>query len=206
LAIRAFKDLPENHMYQQAVVMFCQGAADKEVGSYTSNIRPQNIEEAIDKMRWHQHSHQAIYGSPPRREVKQVSPGAYNCGLDCGETRVCVIGANRGEERSLKKEMGEVLSAQGKEMEEIKSNLAALSAQMAVMMEEFKRSRVSGYRAPSRSPSPRREDKQGCHHCGEMGHFKRECPKYLGSPKGEKRVSFQETKGALSYKGATHEA
>ena len=40
---------------------------------------------------------------------------------------------------SLKKEMGEVLLAQGKEMREIKSNLAALSAQMAVMMEEVKK-------------------------------------------------------------------
>jgi hypothetical protein len=43
---------------------------------------------------------------------------------------------NTGEERSLKKEMGEVLSAQGKEMGEIKSNLAALSARMAVIMED----------------------------------------------------------------------
>jgi hypothetical protein len=40
---------------------------------------------------------------------------------------------------SLKKEMGEVLSAQGKEMGEIKFNLAALSVQMAVMMEEVKK-------------------------------------------------------------------
>ena len=30
LANRAFGDLPENHMYQQEVVRFCQGAADKE--------------------------------------------------------------------------------------------------------------------------------------------------------------------------------
>jgi hypothetical protein len=85
--------------------------------------------------------------------------------------------------------MGEVLSAQGKEMSEIKSNLAAFSNQMAAMMEEVKKNRVSGYRALSRSPSPRRGDKQGCYHCGAMGHFKREYPS-LGSPKGEKRVSF----------------
>ena len=102
--------------------------------------------------------------------------------------------------------MGEVLSAQGKDMGEIKSNRAALSAQMAVMMEGIKKNRVRGYRAPSWSPSPRRRDKQECYHCGEMGHFKRECPKYLGSPKGEKRVSFQENKEALNYKRATREA
>ena len=81
-------------------------------------------------MRCHQHNHQDIYGRPYRREVKQVSPGSYNG----GEARVCVIGANTGEEMSLKKEMGEVLSSQGKEMGEI--NLTTLSTQMSVMMEE----------------------------------------------------------------------
>ena len=93
-------------MYQQAVVRFCKEAADEKAGSYTSNIRSQNIDEPIDKMRWHQHSHQGIYGRPPRKEVKQVSPGAYNVRLDGGEASVCIIGANRGEEMSLKKEMG----------------------------------------------------------------------------------------------------
>jgi hypothetical protein len=78
LATRAFRELPEKHMHQQAMVRFCQGAADKEAGSCAFNIQPKNIEEAIDKLRWHQHSHQAIYGRPPRREVKQVSPGSHN--------------------------------------------------------------------------------------------------------------------------------
>ena len=91
-------------------------------------------------------------------------------------------------------------------MGEIKSNFAALSAQMVVMMEELKKSRSSGYRTPPRSPSPRRDDRQACYHCGEVGHFKRECPKYLGSPRVEKKVSFRDNKGALNYKGATHEA
>ena len=57
--------------------------------------------------------------------------------------------------------MGEVLSAHGKEMSEIKSNLAAVSTQMAAMMEEIKKNRVSGYRTPSRSPSPQKGGQTG---------------------------------------------
>jgi hypothetical protein len=205
LATRAFRDLPEFHMYQQAVVRLCQGAADKEARSYAFNIRPKNIEEAIDKMRWFQHNYQAIFGTTlgrnPRREVKQVSLGPHYG----GKARVCAIGTDRVTDKSLEKKMGEVLSAQGKEMSEIKSNIAALSTQMAAIMEEVKRNRIVRYRAQSRSPPPRKGDKQGCFHCGAMGHFKRECPR-LGSPTGEKRVSFQENKEALNSKGATREA
>jgi hypothetical protein len=47
-------------------------------------------------------------------------------------------------------------------MSEIKSNIAALSTQMAAIMEEVKRNRIYRYRAQSRSPSPRKGDKQGC--------------------------------------------
>jgi hypothetical protein len=89
--------------------------------------------------------------------------------------------------------MGEVLSAQGKEMSEIKSNLAVHSTQKAAMMEEVKKNRIERYRTQSRSPSPRKGDKQGCYHCGVAEHLKRECPS-LGTPKGEKRVSFQDNK------------
>ena len=48
-AIRAFGDLPENHMYQQVVVRFCQGAADKEAGSYASNIRLKTLKRPLTK-------------------------------------------------------------------------------------------------------------------------------------------------------------
>ena len=49
------------------------------------------------------------------KEVKRVSPGSHNG----GEARVCVIGANRVGEMSLKKEMGRCCR-HGKEMREIK--------------------------------------------------------------------------------------
>jgi hypothetical protein len=45
----------------------------------------------------------------------------------------------------LEKKMGEVLSAQGKEMSEIKSTLAALSTEMAAMMEEVKKNRIGQF-------------------------------------------------------------
>jgi hypothetical protein len=57
--------------------------------------------------------------------VKQVSPGPHYG----EETRVCAIEADRVAEKNLeRKKMGEVLSAQGKEMSEIKSNLAAIDS------------------------------------------------------------------------------
>jgi hypothetical protein len=117
---------------------------------------------------------------------------------------VFAIGTDQVADKSLEKKMGEVLSAQGKEMSEIKSNIAALSTQTAAMMEEVKKNRIDRHRAQSRSPFPRNGDKQGCYHCGVMGHFKRECPR-LGSPTGEKRVSFQDNKEALTSNGATRE-
>jgi hypothetical protein len=53
----------------------------------------------------------------------------------------CAIGTDRVTDKSLERKMGEVLSAQGKEMSEIKSNIVALSTQMAAIMEEVKKTR-----------------------------------------------------------------
>ncbi|CAC5385322.1 unnamed protein product [Mytilus coruscus] len=41
-----------------------------------------NIEEAVDKIRWHQHNDQAIYGCAARKEVKSVSPDTRGKGVE----------------------------------------------------------------------------------------------------------------------------
>ena len=188
-------------MYQQVVVRLCQGETDKEAGSYASIIRPKNIEEAIDKMRWYLHNYQAIFGRNPRREVKQVSPGPHYG----GEARVCVIGADRVAEKSLENKMGEVLSAQGKEMSEIKSNLAVLSTQKAAMMEEVKKNRIERYRAQSRSPSPQKGGQTGMLPLWGRGKLQERVPKFGITERGETSV-FSGQSGALNSKGATCEA
>ena len=61
LATKAFMDLPKDHIYTQAWRL-CQGRFDKEAGKHIVMARPKYIEEAIDKIKWYQHSTEAIFG------------------------------------------------------------------------------------------------------------------------------------------------
>jgi len=70
LATQAFTMLLGEHMYHWPVLWLYHGAADKEeAGSYVSSNRPSSIADAVNKMQWHQHTHQNIFGCPIRREV-----------------------------------------------------------------------------------------------------------------------------------------
>lgn len=51
--MKAFRDLPEEHIYSQAVWGFCQGCCDKEAGQNAAMSRPRSMEEAIDKIKWY---------------------------------------------------------------------------------------------------------------------------------------------------------
>lgn len=69
LATKAFCDLPENHAYSQAILRLCQGCCDKEAGQHAAMSRPQTIEEAIDKIKWYQHTKTAIFGKSVRQRT-----------------------------------------------------------------------------------------------------------------------------------------
>ena len=70
--MRAFRELPEDHTYQQAILKLCQGVLNKEAGIYASNMKPRSVEQAIDTIKWHIHSHNTIYGKQNRRDVRLV--------------------------------------------------------------------------------------------------------------------------------------
>lgn len=67
LAIKAFRDLPEEHTYRQAIWKICQGCSDKDAGQHAAMARPTSVEDAIDKLKWFQHTSRAIYGKATRK-------------------------------------------------------------------------------------------------------------------------------------------
>ncbi|VDI42212.1 Hypothetical predicted protein [Mytilus galloprovincialis] len=67
LACKAFRDLPDNYMYTQAIWKICQGCSDKEAGQHGATARPTSVEAAIDQIKWFQHNHTAIFGKPTGR-------------------------------------------------------------------------------------------------------------------------------------------
>ena len=50
---------------------FCQGCLDKEAGHYALTARPTDMEDAVNKVRWFQHTNRVMYGKS-RKEIKEV--------------------------------------------------------------------------------------------------------------------------------------
>ena len=69
----AFRDLPDEYMYRQAILRFCHGCIDKDAGESVANTRPAKMEKAVDQVKWAIHTRSAVYGRTTRREVKQLT-------------------------------------------------------------------------------------------------------------------------------------
>ena len=210
LAHRAFPDLPDSYMYNQAILRFCQGAADRVAGLQALRMRPQTIDAALDQIRWNQH----IIGDPQSKARKEIRSVHYCADefLDAAENEGYLVRqaqVNSGGKRvhfqkspesevaerltrvekrldSLGNQMG-VLSVLAKEVAEIKSVCSSFTKQIQNLSELGKWKESSGpVRGRSGSFSPRSKSPVGdrqfsCYSCGETGHIRARCPN--SSPK-----------------------
>ncbi|XP_071151702.1 uncharacterized protein [Mytilus edulis] len=163
LSTRAFRNLPDDYMYEQAVMRLCQGIENKQLGVQISNLQPQSIEEAIDKIRLFQHNTQAIYGKPNRREVRQVTDGQYG---DHHEAFREYQGPHVRDTMALERAP---VSTWKMELEKCQ-----VHEKLDDMMDQFKQlltSPIAGSCLPGRQTGT-----ESCHHCGGRGHSKMECP------------------------------
>ena len=71
LCAHAFPDIPERALHRQMVLRLCQGCLDKEAGCYALDRHPSSMDDAVEAIRWYQHSRRAVYGKtrPPRAMV-----------------------------------------------------------------------------------------------------------------------------------------
>ncbi|VDI24405.1 Hypothetical predicted protein [Mytilus galloprovincialis] len=167
LATRAFRNLPDDYMYEQAVMRLCQGIENKH---------PQSIEEAIDKIRLFQHNTQAIYGKPNRREVRQVTDGQYG---DHHEAFREYQGPHVRDTMALERAPVSTWKVElEKSDKKFENKLGQVHEKLDDMMDQFKQlltSPMSGSCSPGRQTGT-----ESCHHCGERGHSKMECPNLRG--------------------------
>ncbi len=76
MATRAYPDLSDGQIFNHAIFKFCEGCLDKAAGHYTINLRPATMEDAIDKIRWYQHTDSIMYGKP-KRDARSIRAMRY---------------------------------------------------------------------------------------------------------------------------------
>ncbi|CAG2234676.1 unnamed protein product [Mytilus edulis] len=207
LATQSFKDLSEEYMTKQAVMKFCQGCNDPEAGQHACGFKPVSVENAIDIIKWFQHSRKAVQahiaqGKTP--EVKQASAPTPTAQVS-DTPSVHGVGSSKSAIDTRVSQMEQQLRQQREEQQQSMQQMQSLLSSMATLTEEMRQSNRSSGTSPSRdyrSDNTSRGRGQGrrggynnragnrrtqtpdgaCFYCHEQGHYKRDCPKLNNSP------------------------
>ncbi|KAK3108498.1 hypothetical protein FSP39_010796 [Pinctada imbricata] len=196
LAVRAFPDLPEEHMTTQAIKRICHGCTDKEAGQHVINQNLDSVERVIDRLKSYQFHHKSIF-SGSKKEIREIYVADSSESSDSGSPPVKVRQAKyRRPDRDSKDR-----SQQESQVEDLKKEVSEIKDNMKTILRHLEnlqtRSNTLLNRSPvrnqtrSRSPSPDAK----CFHCGGKGHFARDCPLKKVTNKPAKQVSFPNLNG-----------
>ena len=72
LADKAFRHLSDEYVTNRVVIKLCQGCLDKNVGSVAAHFQPKTVEYALERIKWLQHSNQAIFGGTVRTKGPSI--------------------------------------------------------------------------------------------------------------------------------------
>jgi hypothetical protein len=80
LADKPFRDLPDEYVTNQVVIKLCQGCIDKNVDSVAASVQPKTVEDALERIKWLQHSNQAIFGGTVRTKDPSIETDNTDAG------------------------------------------------------------------------------------------------------------------------------
>ena len=204
LASKAYRELPEAFMYEQAINRICHGCRDKEAGQFAVNLGLDTIESVIDKIKSYQYNKQAMMEGP-KRDVREAScyyetdsdgeeqVSARVSRRDMWQKRETRIPNNTSRQSNTSSFPTSSETGQG-HMGELKNELKAIRKMLELLTSHDQR-HTSPSPSRGRSPSPRRDG--ACYQCGGQGHFKKDCPLLIEGNKPAKKVSFQENGNGL---------
>ena len=169
-------------MYKEAVIKYCQGCNDKEAGLYALNMRPTGMEDAVDRIRWFQHTNKVMSGRS-RKEVRSLSLYSEDDSDFEGEGySVCQAKVSPSPRRvrfreSLKTDKVNEPSGLAAKVGSLEADIALLRQEVASVSIKMDNVLSEIKSLSRRTRSPTRVGMTRCYNCGEDGHFKASCPK-----------------------------
>ena len=183
LADRSFEGAPEEVVQRQALIKFCEGAADKAAGMYALSMRPRRVNEASNLLSLYLNSRIIIYGTSTsrRREVKTVSldqnasASAPSSALCPGNRLPDTATGNDGKFPPSLQPTTVDIQEQIRELDGRVSSLETKVGKVQASVEEV--IKMLGKLVPVGRPVSPAKDNAGCSNCGSPDHFGRDCPK-----------------------------
>ena len=123
LAHKAFHDLPGEYVTKQVVIKLCQGCIDKNIGSVAASFQPKTVEGALERIKWLQHSNQAIFGGTVRTKDPSIETDNTDASVNVTKTEETTTKVMEKHMDSIKSVIQDTMKTVHENIDKVQSNV-----------------------------------------------------------------------------------